>query len=426
MLRNLKDQNIIKVITGVRRCGKSTLLQMYADELLQNGIEQPQVQLLNFEDPDIYMLGDWKGIYDYVKVRLLPDKMNYIFLDEVQNIATFERLVDGLFIKKNVDLYITGSNAWLLSSELATLLTGRYIEVNMLPLYFNEFQEFINMKSPNLLKNESLAISTTQNTDYNISTSSKSPNLSKVEALAIFCTEGGIPEYYKQKNISQKQADELVRSVLQTIIEKDVFSRLSIKDKHDFNKIIDFVFDSVGSFVSPRSISDTLRTNGTVVDKSTVAKYLDALCDAFLLYKVPRYEIKGKGLLQTLNKYYLVDPCFRKVRLKREMAKDISHWLENMVYLELLRRKKEVYVGKINDLEVDFVAVDSEGYTSYYQVAWTTMQAQTLERELASLRAIRDSNPKYLLTSDVDLKPVYDGIRKLNVADWLMQNNDNR
>jgi predicted AAA+ superfamily ATPase len=294
-------------------------------------------------------------------------------------------------------VYITGSNALLLSGDLATLLAGRYIEINILPLYFNEFQEFMQFNSP---------------------------NLSQMETLGIFVTEGGIPEYYKQKNISQKQADAFVQSVLNTIIEKDIFGRLSIKDKHDFNKIIDFVFDSVGSFVSPRSISDTLRTHGTTVDNKTVAKYLDALCDAFLLYKVQRYEIKSKGLLQTLNKYYLVDPCFRKVRLKREMQKDISHWLENMVYFELLRRNKEVYMGKINNLEVDFVAVDNEGRTSYYQVVWTTMQSKTLERELASLRAIRDSNPKYLLTTDIDLNPVYDGIRKLNVADWMMQNAD--
>jgi len=319
--------------------------------------------------------------------------MNYIFLDEVQNVKEFQRLVDSLFIKKNVDLYITGSNAYLLSGELATLLTGRYIETSILPLQFSEYYYFITMKSP---------------------------NLSKTESLAIYTTEGGVPEYFNQKKVSQKQADDFMKSVLNTIIEKDIFQRLNIKDKHNFNKIIDFVFDSVGSFVSPRSISDTLRTHGTIIDKQVIAKYLDALCDAFLLYKAPRYEIKGKGLLQTLNKYYLVDPCFRKVRLKRDMKKDISHWLENMVYLELLRRYRDVYIGKINNKEVDFVVTDHEGYTSYYQVAWTTMNYETLERELASLKAIKDSNPKYLLTTDIDLNPVYDGIRKMNVVDWLL------
>jgi predicted AAA+ superfamily ATPase len=394
MLRNLKDQHIIKVITGVRRCGKSTLLEMFADELRQNSVEQAQIQFLNFEDLDTLALGDIYQIHTHIKERLVDGRMNYIFLDEVQNIKDFQRLVDSLYIKKNCDVYITGSNAYLLSGELATLLTGRYIEINILPLQYFEFQ----------------------NSMY-----SKSPNLSKLESLAIFTIEGGIPEYYKQKNISQKQADEFVRSVLNTIVEKDIFQRLNITNKHDFNKIIDFVFDSVGSFVSPRSISDTLRTQGTIIDKQTVARYLDALCDTYLLYKVPRYEIKGKGLLQTLNKYYLVDPCFRKVRLKREMQKDIPHWLENMVYLELLRRYKDVYVGKMNNLEVDFVVTDNDGYTSYYQVSWTTMQPETLERELAPLRAIKDSNPKYLLTTDIGLNPVYDGIRKLNVTDWLLQ-----
>ena len=392
-LRDLKDQNIIKVITGVRRCGKSTLLQMFADELLQKGVRQEQIQFYNFEDPDIYTIGNWKDIYDYIKVRLIPDKMNYIFLDEVQNIDIFQRLVDGLFIKKNCDVYITGSNAYLLSGELATLLTGRYIDTEILPLQFSEFYDFMLTKSP---------------------------NLSKMECLAIYIVEGGVIEYINQKNISQKQADNFMKSVLSTIVEKDIFQRLNIRDKHDFNKIIDFVFDSVGSYVSPRSISDTLRTHGTIVDKQVVVKHLDAMCDAFLLYKASRYDIKGKGLLQTLNKYYLVDPCFRKVRLKRDMKKDISHWLENIVYFELLRRNRAVYIGKIDNKEVDFVVTDYDGYTSYYQVAWTTMIPETLERELAPLNAIKDSNPKYLLTTDLDLNPVYNGIRKLNVADWLL------
>jgi predicted AAA+ superfamily ATPase len=211
-----------------------------------------------------------------------------------------------------------------------------------------------------------------------------------------------------------------VKGVLDTIIEKDILQRINVKEKHNFNKILDFVFDSVGSYVSPRSISDTLRTYGMVVDKEAVARYLDAMCDAFLLYKAPRYEIKGKGLLQTLNKYYLVDPCFRKVRLKRDMKKDISHWLENMVYFELLRNNRDVFVGQVNGKEVDFVAIDNDGYTSYYQVAWTTMHEETLQRELASLKAIKDSNPKYLLTTDFDMGPVYDGIRKYNVMNWML------
>ncbi|GHT65879.1 ATPase [Bacteroidia bacterium] len=399
---------------------------MYADELLHNGILPEQIQFLNFEDLDTLAIGDIFQIHSHIKDKLVADKMNYIFLDEVQNIKDFQRLVDSLFIKKNCDVYVTGSNAYLLSGELATLLTGRYIETNILPLQFAEYYEFITLYSQNLSKLESFRNKNTQNTDYQQNIEKKPPNLSKIETLAVYLQEGGIPEYHNQKKISQKQADNFVESVLNAIIEKDIFQRLNIRDKHEFNKIIDFVFDSVGSFVSPNSISKTLRTYGTVVDNKTVAKYLDAICDAFLLYKVQRYEIKGKGLLQTLNKYYLVDPCFRKVRLKREMTKDRSHWLENAVYFELVRRYRDVLIGKTGNLEVDFVVTDYDGYTSYYQVSWTTENPETLERELASLRAIKDSNPKYLLTTDIDFNPVYDGIRKLNVADWLLQNIDNK
>lgn len=394
-LRNLKDQNIIKVISGVRRCGKSTLLMMFANELVQNGVEEKQIQFYNFEDLDTMAIGNIYQIHTYIKERLIADKPNYIFLDEIQNINEFQRLVDSLYIKPNVDVYITGSNAYMLSGELATLLTGRYVEINLLPLQFSEYYNFIL---------------------------SKSPNLSKQEILANYIYYGGIPEYIKQLNINEKQADLFAQSILKTIVEKDIFQRLNITNKHDFNKILDFIFDTVGSYVSPRSISDTLRSNGTIVDKQTVAKYLDALCEAYLIYKVPRFEIKGKGLLQTLNKYYAVDPCFAKVRLKKTILKDRSHWLENMVYLELIRRNKEVFIGKRNNLEVDFVAIDYNDYTSYYQVAWTTENSDTLERELASLRAIKDSTPKYLLTTDVDFNPVYDGIRKLNVIDWMLQN----
>lgn len=393
-LRNLKDQNIIKVITGVRRCGKSTLLMMFADELMENGIQKEQIQFYNFEDLDTLAIGDIYQIHTLIKQRLVEDKPNYIFLDEVQNVKEFQRLVDSLYIKPNVDVYITGSNAYMLSGELATLLTGRYVEINVLPLQFSEYYNFIM---------------------------SKSPNLTKIETLANFIYYGGVPEYVKQIQVGEKQADLFADSILRTIVEKDIFQRLNITNKHDFNKILDFIFDSVGSYVSPRSVSDTLRSQGTVVDKETVAKYLDAMCEAYLIYKVPRFEIKGKGLLQTLNKYYVVDPCFAKVRLKKGILKDRSHWLENMVYLELVRRNKDVFIGKRNNLEVDFVTIDDIGYTSYYQVAWTTEHPETLERELASLRAIKDSNPKYLLTTDNDFNPVYDGIRKLNVIDWMLQ-----
>jgi predicted AAA+ superfamily ATPase len=394
-LRNLKDQNIIKVITGVRRCGKSTLLQMFADELLQKGTTQEQIYFLNFEDPDVYTIGNWKDIYDYIKVRLLPDKMNYVFLDEVQNIDVFQRLVDGLYIKKNVDLYVTGSNAYLLSGELATLLTGRYIETEILPFSYKEYREFLTVNPQNFHFSES---------------------------FADFVYYGGIPETLNLLINTPQEADNFVASVLNTIIEKDIYQRNTIYNKAVFNKVIDFVFDSVGSYISSSSITKALRSDVIKIDNETVMNYLTYLDDAILLYSVPRYDIKGKGLLQTLSKFYLSDMGFRRVRLGKTAGQDMGHLLENAVYLELRRHNRKVYAGKFRDLEVDFVTVDNDGYTSYYQVAWTTMQPETLERELASLRAIKDSNPKYLLTMDYDFNPVYDGIRKLNVVDWMLNN----
>ena len=222
-LRNLKDQNIIKVISGVRRCGKSTLLMMFADELVRGGVAVEQIQFYNFEDLDTLVIGDIFQIHTHIKERLVADKPNYIFLDEIQNVASFQRLVDSLYIKPNVDVYITGSNAYMLSGELATLLTGRYVEINLLPLQFSEYYDFMVLKSPNLSKNE---------------------------ILANFIYYGGIPEYHKQLSISEKQADLFADSILKTIIEKDIFQRLNITNKHDFNKIVDFIFDTVGSYVS--------------------------------------------------------------------------------------------------------------------------------------------------------------------------------
>ncbi|MDR2761669.1 MAG: ATP-binding protein [Planctomycetaceae bacterium] len=392
-LRDLKDAHLIKVVTGLRRAGKSTLLEMFADEIR---LKTPDASILflNFENPDIFTIGDWKQIYDYVKVRLVADRMNYVFLDEIQNIPTFERLVDGLFIKKNVDLYITGSNSQLLSGELATLLTGRYVETEILPFSFAEWVESYE----------------------------NSPKLTKNASLANFLQNGAIPQAVtlSMSTGNNNVADSFVQGVLNTIVEKDIFKRHGINNKTAFYKILDFVFDSVGSILSPRSISDTLRSNNIVVDKLTVTNYLNYLTEAFILYKVPRYDVKGKRLLQTLDKYYLADTSFRRIRLGKKTAEDRGHLLENVVYLELRRRYNEVYVGKTRNNEIDFVASDSGGYVSYYQVAYSVLDEKTLKRELTPLKEIRDSNPKFLLSADEDINPVFDGIRKLNVVDWLL------
>jgi predicted AAA+ superfamily ATPase len=413
ILRDFKDEHIIKVISGVRRCGKSTLLEMFADELRKT-VSEEEIQFYNFEDLDVLSIGDYRQIYDHIKVKIIPGKMNYIFLDEVQNIKTFERLVDSLYIKKNVDLYVTGSNAYLLSGELATLLTGRYIEISILPFSFAEYCE-LYLNSPNLTNIAGLA-----------NKSQNPPNLSKTELLGNFIYDGGLPQATDFGGKNPEQSDAFIRSILNSVLEKDIFSRHTIHNRQAFNKVLDFVLDSVGSIISPRSIADTLRINDLIVDKQTVVNYLNYLAESFLLYKIPRYDLKGKSLLQTLEKYYLADNGFRKARLGKRFEEDRGHLLENAVYLELRRRNREVFIGKLRDKEVDFVTIDHKGYISYYQVAYIVTDKLTLERELAPLKAIRDSNPKFLLTTDIDINPVYDGIRKLNVADWLLVNEKSR
>jgi len=390
-LRDLRDRHIIKVVIGVRRSGKSTLLEMFADEVRRD-IPEKRIQFLNFEDPDVLNIGDWKKIYDYVKGGLDSGGMNYIFLDEVQNVENFERLVDGLYIKKNADLYITGSNGYLLSGELATLLTGRYIEIEMLPFSFAEYIEAV----PN------------------------SSNMPKDELFRNFIFGGGLPQAVEFEEISRKQVDDFLNSVITTVIEKDIYKRKRLYNKPVFHKLTDFLLDSVGSYISPGSISKVFKSEGIVIDNKTVTKYLEYLSSAFLFYKVPRYNIKGKNLLRTLDKYYVVDPGFRKARLGQDADVDRGHLLENAVYLELRRQNRFVYAGKMMDKEVDFVAMDHAGYISYYQVAYSILDEKTLARELTPLEMIKDSNAKYLLSTDWDIDPAYNGIRKLNVINWLL------
>jgi len=420
-LRYWKDKNVIKVLTGVRRCGKSTLLQMFASELLQNGVMQEQIQFYNFEDLDTLSLGDIYQIHTHIKNKLIADKKNYIFLDEVQNVKEFQRLVDSLFIKKNCDVYITGSNAHLLSGELATLLTGRYIETEILPFSYAEYIDFLTQNSENFANSQISYPQKMSKTESFADSVSESLKTNKFDSLLDFIYYGGMPEVYNLLVDNQSQSDTFVASVLNTIIEKDIFTRNEIRNKAVFQKIIDFVFDSVGSYISANSISKTFKNSKITINNETVMNYLSYLNDAMLLYSVPRYDIKGKSLLQSLNKFYLSDTSFRRVRLGKNAGQDMGHLLENAVYLELRRRNSKVYAGKFREMEVDFVVTDHEGYTSYYQVAWTTMNnTETLERELAPLNAIRDSNPKYLLTTDRDFAPVYNGIRKLNVVDWML------
>lgn len=383
----LKDKKIIKVVTGVRRCGKSKLLEMYRKWLLEQGVEEERIVSINFEDLDFEDLTDYKKLHTYLKEHLVKDNMTYIFLDEIQNVEQFPKVVDSLYIKDNVDIYITGSNAHMLSSEIATLLSGRYIQIEMLPLSFKEYM-----------------ISTGSMNDRGIKYVDYLQNSSFPYTLEL---EG--------------QSDE-IRSYLEglynTIVVKDIINHSKISEPMMLKSILKFIFDNIGNPLSSKKIADTMTSSGRRIDTRTVEKYLDALTESYIIYQAKRYNIKGKQYLKTLEKYYVVDIGLRLMLLGSKQI-DAGRILENIVYLELLRRGYDVYVGKVDEFEVDFVAQNGKG-TTYFQVALSVRDEKTLDRELRSLRAIKDHYPKILLTMDDDPEVHYDGIRRINARDWLL------
>ena len=385
-----KNKQIIKVVSGVRRCGKSTLFDIFKDYLLENGVDKEQIIMLNFEDVANEHLHDYHALYDYVTNLLLPDKMNYIFLDEIQHVDSFEKTVDSLFLKENCDVYITGSNAYFMSGELATLLTGRYAELKMLPLSFKEFCSGLDEGKQ---------------------------NLSKTEKFNLYLEYGSFP-YVLRYNFDVKEARGYLRDIYNSILLNDVVARLKISDVNNLENVTKFLFHNIGNRVSPTKIANSLKSAGKGVDAKTVDRYLRGLTDSLMLYQAVRYNIKGKQFLSTQSKYYAVDIGLRNMLIKSKNS-DIGHILENIVYLELLRRGYRVYVGHLEGGEVDFVAVDDMG-TTYYQVSATTLDENTLNRELAPFKKIADNHPKYLLTLDEIFGTAnYDGIIKLNVLDWL-------
>ncbi len=387
-LKRWKEKDLIKVVTGIRRCGKSTLFDLFIDYLKNSGISEKQIIKINLEDAD-YDFKDYKELYDYIKDRLISDKMNYVFLDEVQNVPEFQRAVDGLYIKKNVDVYITGSNAYLLSGELATLLSGRYIEIKMLPLSFKEYVSAF----PN-------------NNNY-------------YQLFLEYMRNGGMPGNLSIIDTNLNDIDKYMDGIFSTIVYKDIMARNNITDKILLENILKFIYDSIGSPISTKKISDTLTSKGMSTSNHTVENYITAFIESFLIYKVERFDVKGKNLLVRDYKYYSVDTGLRSYLLGKKADSDMGHILENIVYLELLRRGYKVYVGKVDDLEVDFVAENREGL-KYFQVALSVRDDKVLERELKSLQKTGDHYPKYLLTLDMDLESDYDGITKINVIDWLL------
>jgi predicted AAA+ superfamily ATPase len=385
-LRAFREKRVIKVVSGIRRCGKSTLFDLFKEELLADGVEKEQIISFNFETADNYDIDDFKKLYKAVENRLCPNKMNYVFLDEVQQVREFQRACDSLYILKNVDLYITGSNAMLLSGELATLLSGRYIEIKMLPL---SFKEYISVKGESDLSRK----------------------------YRDYLTKSSFP--YTLELSRSKDIHSYLDGIYSSIVLKDIVARKKIADAAMLENVIRFIFDNIGNPCSTTKIANTLKSSGHNISVHTVENYLKALCESFVLYKADRYDIKGKQYLRSGAKYYVADIGLRYYLLGQKPA-DLGHILENVVYLELLRRGYEVFVGKSDKSEIDFIAINEED-TEYYQVALTVRDEKTLLRELAPLESVNDHNGKYLLTLDDDPPCSHNGIKQVNALDWLLK-----
>ncbi len=390
-LISFRDKDLIKVITGIRRCGKSTLFDLYEAYLKEQGVQDRQIIRLNLEFPEYHEMQTYRQLYAYIKEQLCEDCMNYIFLDEVQTVPEFQKAVDGLYVHKNCDVYITGSNAHILSGDLATLLSGRYVEIKMLPLSFKEYITALGEKTDLIIKYRN------------------------------YLENSSFP--YAMELSNKKDIRAYLGGIFDSVILKDVVTRRKIADVSGLQSVTRFAFDNIGNITSATRIANAMTSGGRKISVHTVENYLEALTESFILYKAGRYDVKGKQQLVAGAKYYISDIGLRYYLLGNIKA-DIGHILENVVFLELLRRGYEIYVGKIGNAEVDFIAIGENG-EEYYQVAYT-VEGETgggkslLERELAPLNAIRDHNPKYLLTMDFTPNASHNGIRQINALDWLL------
>lgn len=380
------NKPIIKVVSGIRRSGKSTLFEIYKQHLLENGIAPEQIVSINLEDIEYEELCDYRKLHEYVKSKLIEGKMTYVFLDEIQHCVNFEKAVDSLYVKPNVDIYLTGSNAYFISGELATLLSGRYVELRMLPLSFKEY---------------------CQATDR---------NLSLMKKYNKYITESSFPYTLIYGNNEKEKVDYL-RGLYDTVLLKDIVARYKIGDVMMLESVIRFVFDNIGNRLTSSSIANTMTSNGRKIDTKTVEKYLKALTDSLMLYQTKRYNIKGKQLLKLQEKYYLADVALRFMLLGGKNT-DVGHTLENVVFLDLIRRGYNVYIGQNDKSEVDFVAQKGDD-TVYYQVSASVRDRETLKREISALKNINDHYPKYILTLDEDPDADYDGIKRINALEWL-------
>ncbi len=387
-----KDKKIIKVITGIRRCGKSTLLEMFQQYLISQSIDESQIISINFEDMDFDELRDSERLYQYIKENLSEGRNNYVFLDEIQQVDGFQRVVDSLYLNKNIDIYITGSNAKMLSGEIASLLSGRYVEIEMLPLSFREYVDYQG-------------------------------NQNNLAGKYIDYLELSSFPYTLELGENKKLIRDYLSGVYNTVVLKDIIARNRISDVLMLESVIRFLFHNIGNISSIKKISDTMTSSGRKISTHTVESYIKSLMDSYIIYQAKRFDIKGKQYLKTMEKYYVVDIGLRYFLLGSK-AVDTGHILENIIYLELRRRGYEVYIGKVDKFEVDFIARNNDGI-QYFQVAATVREESTLERELRPLKKIKDDYPKLLLTLDDDPEADYDGIRKKNALKFLLEDYSN-
>ncbi len=383
-----RNRDVIKVVTGVRRCGKSTLLKMFADKLVREGVDPANIITINLEQLENDHLRDYRKLHDEIMSLANPQAMNYVFIDEVQNVTNFERAVDSLYTRDNIDLYITGSNAFLLGGSLATLLSGRYIEIKMLPLSFAEYAS----------ANTDADISRQRLYERYVSTTS-------FPAAIDFAAES-------------LELHDYLEGILSTVLLKDVAGRLNVSNTRALEALASFMFDNVGNLTSPKRISDTMSSSGIKISPATVSDYINGLTKAYVFYAAKRYDIKGRRRLKSNEKFYAVDMGLRRLALQNS-ARDRGRILENVIYLELLRRESSVDVGRLADTEVDFVTHGPQG-AKYYQVAYTVDDPKTMNRELGPLKKLRDNYPKFLITMD-DSDPIsHEGIKQINAIDWLL------
>jgi predicted AAA+ superfamily ATPase len=386
-LRSLKRSDVIKVITGVRRCGKSTLLQTFYNELLDNGADQKHFISINFEDPKYEKYKSWRTLYDFVKEQADHQHYLYVFLDEVQEVSEFQKVVNAINLLKNVDLYITGSNSHLLSGELATLLTGRYIEIHLTPLLFSEYLQFVQTDRSDL-------------------------------KLIDFLNFGGLPGSLPLFEISQNAGEDYLRSIYDTILYRDIAARLNLRNLQLFERLSSFMIDTVGSENSVNSITNRLKNMGYILSNNTIDEYLHQLKNAYILYEVNRHDLKGKKILNTCKKRYVVDLGFKRIATFKSSISDIGHKLENAVYFELRRRYPRVYIGKVGEYEIDFVCESYNNRLFHYQVAASVRDIATLARELRPLRKISNSSGKFIITFD-DYERVEEGVEIVTAHKWF-------